>query len=128
FVSVAGHYNENRNNNYNNPTLTDLRNITAMRGNALVPTTPTTFPTVVGNFTDAQWDAVNSIVFPKVCRNASGVPVQRTSGSDPSTCTALEERVGLQSQATTNLLGEQINPSNTGNIRGQSRFTLMDGL
>lgn len=29
---------------------------------------------------------------------------------------------------TTNYWGLQINPSNTGNIRGQSRFTLMDGL
>ena len=24
FVSIAGHYNQNRNNNYNNPNLTDL--------------------------------------------------------------------------------------------------------
>ena len=35
---------------------------------------------------------------------------------------------GLQNQPIANLLGLQINPSNTGNIRGQSRFTLMDGL
>ncbi len=35
---------------------------------------------------------------------------------------------GLQTQFSTNLLGQQINPSNTGNIRGQSRFTLGDGL
>ena len=128
FISIAGHYNQNRNNNYNNPTLTDLRNMTAIGAATVGPANPTTFPVVVGNFTDAQWKAVNSIVFPAVCRNAGGAVVTRTTASDPSTCTALEEPAGLQTQATTNLLGEQINPSNTGNIRGQSRFTLADGL
>jgi len=129
FVSIAGHYNQNRNNNYNNPTLTDLRNMTIIGPSTVGTTNPTTFPTVVGNFTEAQWDAINSIVFPKLCRNASGAVVTRVAGtSDPSTCTAPEEPAGLTSQATTNLLGEQINPSNTGNIRGQSRFTIADGL
>src|SRR6185369_13343246 len=80
--------------------------------------------------------AVNSIVFPKVCRNASGAVVTRVPGvSDPSACFVPENPIGpagantaLQSLSPTNLLGEQINPSNTGNIRGQSRFTLADGL
>ena len=136
FVSVAGHYNQNRNNNYNNPTLSDLRNIAAIGAANVGPTNPTTFPVVVGNFTESQWDAVNSIVFPKVCRNASGAVVTRVPGvSDPSACFVPENPIGpagantaLQSLSPTNLLGEQINPSNTGNIRGQSRFTLADGV
>ncbi|MEP6983094.1 MAG: TonB-dependent receptor [Sphingomicrobium sp.] len=129
FISIAGHYNQNRNNNYNNPTLTDLRNVTAIGPATVGASPPAAYPVVVGNFTDAQWAAVNSIVFPKFCRNASGAVVTRVAGaSDPSTCTAPEEPAGLQSQALTNLLGVQINPSNTGNIRGQSRFTLGDGL
>lgn len=129
FISLAGHYNQNRNNNYNNPTLTDLRNITVIGPSTVGTSPPAAYPVVVGNFTDAQWAAVDSIVFPRVCRNASGAILQRVAGaSDPSTCIAPEEPAGLTSQSTTNLLGEQINPSNTGNIRGQSRFTLGDGL
>src|SRR5439155_8107986 len=70
-------------------------------------------------------------------------PVNGTAQVDPgvtglpsNSCFAAEEPTdstgasgtGLQRQALTNLLGVQINPSNTGNIRGQSRFTLVDGL
>ncbi|WP_294123477.1 Plug domain-containing protein, partial [Sphingomonas sp.] len=130
FISLAGHYNQNRNNNYNNPTLTDLRSITAI-GSSIIPTTIAhgADPVVVGDFSHDQWKDVNSIVFPKNC-SIGGVIVTRVPGaSDPPACTtSTEEPAGLQSQALTNLLGTQINPSNTGNIRGQSRFTLMDGL
>ena len=127
FVSLAGHYNQNRNNNYNNPNLTDLRSIF---GTTVIPAAITTGdPVVVGDFNDSQWHAINDIVFPGVCRTSTGAVITRSAtGSDPSTCFAAEEPVGLQNQAITNLLGVQINPSNTGNIRGQSRFTLTDGL
>ena len=135
FVSLAGHYNQNRNNNYNNPTLTDLRSIF---GATVVPSAITNgSPVVVGNYSEGQWDAINSIVFPSECRNAAGALVTRTpTGSDPSTCIALEEPAGvggapgsgLQTQAIANQLGLQINPSNTANIRGQSRFTILDNL
>jgi iron complex outermembrane receptor protein len=130
FISLAAHYNQNRNNNYNNPTLTDLRNMTII-GSSVLPSTLAHDgkPVVVGDFSHDQWKAVNSIVFPKHC-SIGGVIVTRVPGaSDPANCTtSTEEPEGLQSQALTNLLGTQINPSNTGNIRGQSRFTLMDGL
>jgi iron complex outermembrane receptor protein len=137
FISLAGHYNQNRNNNYNNPNLTDLRSVF---GTTIIPSTLPAdgSPVVVGDFTKAQWQAINSIVFPSLCKDAAGNVLTRspTGASDPATCRALEEPVGplgtpgsgLQTQALTNLLGTQINPSNTGNIRGQSRFTLMDGL
>jgi iron complex outermembrane receptor protein len=139
FVSIAGHYNQNRNNNYNNPTISDLRTIF---GSTIVPganngsANPTAYPVTVGNYTEAQWDAIDSIAFQSVCRNLSGAVVTRVPGaSDPSNCfdpsqppTAAGQTGNLQNPLTTNLLGEQINPSNTGNIRGQSRFTLADGL
>ncbi len=130
FVSVAGHYNQNRNNNYNNPTLTDLRNITAIGAAGVGANPPANYPVVVGNFTNAQWAAIDSIDFPRVCRDTvTHAVVTRVAGtSDPATCFAPEEPLGLQNQSSTNLLGQQINPSNTGNIRGQSRFTLADGL
>ena len=127
FVSLAGHYNHNRNNNYNNPNLSDLRSIF---GTSIVPSSPSQFPVVVGNYSNAQWKAIDSIDYPRVCRSPlTQAVITRVAGtSDPSTCFAPEEPVGLQNQPITNLLGTQINPSNTGNIRGQSRFTLADGL
>jgi iron complex outermembrane receptor protein len=149
FVSLAGHYNQNRNNNYNNPNLTDLRSVF---GTSLVPSTLPAdgSPVVIGDYTKAQWHAINSIAFPSTCNTFPGdvpltrpTPVTGTAQSDPgvtglpsNNCFASEEPTdstgttgtGLQRQALTNLLGVQINPSNTGNVRGQSRFTLLDGL
>ena len=61
-------------------------------------------------------------------------PVNGTTQIDPGTSTTPAANVcytpngPFANQAITNLLGVQINPSNTGNIRGQSRFTLADGL
>jgi iron complex outermembrane receptor protein len=129
FVSLAGHYNQNRNNNYNNPNLTDLRTIF---GTSVVPSSPTGFPVVVGDYSSDQWRKIDSIAYPSVCRNSSGAAVTRpvgvsgTAQSDPSSCSTPEGP--FATQALTNLLGTQINPSNTGNIRAQSRFTLADGL
>ena len=128
FIALSGHYNENRNNNYNNPNLTDLR---ALFGAAVVPTTPTGFPVVVGDYTDDQWDRINDLAFLSDCRAASGLAVIRPAGgpgaqSDPTTC--LTPEGPLPSQSLSNLLSVQINPSNTGNVRGQSRFTLSPAL
>ena len=137
FVSLAGHYNQNRNNNYNNPNLSDLR---TLFGTLVVPSNPGQFPVEVGDYSSAQWHDIDRIDFPAHCLNQSGVPVTRptpvngTAQVDPGTGPTSATNVcytpdgPFASQAITNLLGVQINPSNTGNIRGQSRFTLADGL
>ena len=114
FISIAGHYNENRNNNYNNPNATDLNKLF---GNTILPATntvPTTgYPIVVGDYSNDQWQVIDNIAYSSNCgTRAPGV--NGTPQIDPSACT--------------NYLGTQINPSNTGNIRGQSRFTIADGL
>jgi iron complex outermembrane receptor protein len=135
FVSIAAHYNENRNNNYNNPNLDNLRTIF---GTALIPNTNTaiTGPLVL-DFSKSQWHQINSIAFQKDCRNAAGAILARVPGlSDPANCVASDQplsatgvpNTGLQNPGIANQLGVQINPSNTGNVRGQSRFTLLDGL
>lgn len=111
FVSLAGHYNQNRNNNYNNPNLTDLR---TRFGPSVVPSNPTDFPVEVGDYSSGQWHEINTIAFFSDC-GTRATPVNGTSQNDDGAC-------GV------NYLGTQINPSNTGNIRGQSRFTLADGL
>ncbi|MDX2233970.1 MAG: TonB-dependent receptor [Hyphomonadaceae bacterium] len=80
FVSVAFHYNENRNNNYRALSLADYRQFGR----------------------DREFDVV-------CVRPTPGAGAQ----TDPD---------------CTNFFGRQVNPSNTGNIRGKSRFTLSDSL
>ncbi|HLO19215.1 MAG TPA: TonB-dependent receptor [Sphingomicrobium sp.] len=110
FVSLAGHYNQNRNNNYNNPNLTDLR---SLFGTTVVPSSPAEFPVEVGDYTNDQWHVIDNIAYASDCgTRAPGV--KGTAQVDPG--------------CGVNYLGTQINPSNTGNVRGQSRFTLTDGL
>jgi iron complex outermembrane receptor protein len=91
FLSLAGHWNENRNNNYLGPNL----------GNA----TRTQLPQVE---TDPRgWDVdFDTTYVAPTFRN--GVADYDANG--------------------TNYWGLRVNPSNTGNIRGQSRFTLSEGL
>lgn len=80
FMSVAFHWNENRNNNYRSMTLAEY--------------------TTLG----------------------------REFDFDPS-CTRPTPGAGAQVDPDcTNFYGRQVNPSNTGNIRGSSRFTLSDAL
>lgn len=117
FISIAGHYNQNRNNNYNNPTLSDLR--TLLNDPLATPpivVIPTTLPSdgfvEVGDFNDEEWRAVDNFAFSKFCARAT--PVNGTAQVDSGNCV--------------NNIGVQINPSNTGNIREQSRFTLTDNL
>lgn len=101
FVALSGHYNENRNNNYNGPNLG----------------TATGFCDVAK--TQVCIDQVNDPANPF----GWGIDFDRTY-------VAPTVRGGVADNDTngTNYWGLRINPSNTGNIRGNSRFTLMDGL
>ena len=129
FISIAANYNSNRNNNYNNPNLSDLRSIL---GAADVPTTYTGSPLVVGDYSDTQWRKIDSLAYLSDCLSATGAaqtrptPVAGTAQADPSTC--FTPGGPLASQPSSNLLPLQINPSDTGNIRAQSRYTLANGL
>ena len=152
FISVAGHYNRNRNNFYRNPTLTDLRN--AFGTSVIAPTSGTgaaTFqnPAEVGFFDDDQQDTVMNIENLRACnltvpgpgrQDANGStrttpPPTVTLGSGPNGTQVVAPAIlgsinnnPLNVQSCTNLYTLRINPSNTGNVRGQSRFTLRDGL
>jgi iron complex outermembrane recepter protein len=112
FLSLAGHLNVNRNNFYRNPSVTDLR---TLLGTTEIPspttsTVPNPFPTadnplVIGDFSGDQWDTVYGF------------------DNDPTCARANNTFIGC-----TNYYQVRINPSNTGNLRGQSRFTLSDNL
>lgn len=91
FVALSGHWNENRNNNYNGPNL----------GNA----DRSVLPQVETDPRGWEIDFDTTYIAPTF-RN--GVADNDANG--------------------TGFYGLRVNPSNTGNIRGNSRFTLMDGL
>lgn len=86
FISIAGHYNWNRNTFYRNPTL-------------------------------AQWKALGD----------KFEYVGTYFRDEPTAGAADNDGAGLAADGG-NFYGLNINPSNTGNIRVQSRFTLADGL
>lgn len=99
FVALSGHYNENRNNNYNGPSLR----------------TATGF-----------CDVAQTVV----CVDAVETDPRGWEIDFDTTYTAPTFRTGVADNDAngTGFYGLRVNPSNTGNIRGNSRFTLMDGL
>jgi iron complex outermembrane recepter protein len=105
FLSLAGHYNQNRNNFYRNPTIADLRTLTG-RPNMVD----------VDGFSKAQQTAIFGFDNDAVC-------VRPT----PVAGVAQNEGAGA-SAACNNYFGLRINPSNTGNARFNSRFTFADNL
>jgi iron complex outermembrane receptor protein len=144
FISVSGHFNRNRNNFYRNPSVSDLRNLL---GNAEIPPATTTpfFPSpenpiVVGAFDDAQWGTVLGFENLPTCTKTAGGPgAQNDNGGRlPSGGTAASNTAPAVAGSTannientsscSNFFGVRINPSDTGNVRINSRFTLADGL
>ncbi|WP_269515474.1 TonB-dependent receptor [Brevundimonas subvibrioides] len=101
FISLAGHYNENRNNNYNGPNLG----------------TSTGFCDVAR--TQVCIDQVNDPANPF----GWNIDFDRTY-----TAPTFRNGVADNDANGTGYWGLRINPSNTGNVRGNSRFTLGHGL
>ncbi|MDP3378465.1 MAG: TonB-dependent receptor [Brevundimonas sp.] len=99
FLALSGHYNENRNNNYNGP------NLRTATGFCDVARTVVCNDQVVDD--PRGWDVDFDTTYVAPTRRA-GLADNDTNG--------------------TNYFGLRINPSNTGNIRGNSRFTLAEGL
>ena len=108
FISVAGHYNRSRNNFYRNPGVNDLRTVFGS-GEILANASATADePIRIGYFDDQQEEAFfhdTRLENDAVCVSNNGT----FSGCS-------------------NFYGVRINPSNTGNVRGSSRFTLSDDL
>ncbi|MGB3930285.1 MAG: TonB-dependent receptor, partial [Sphingobium sp.] len=101
FISLAGHWNVNRNNFYRNPSVNDMR---TLFGTGTIPAAAniSSANPVTLNLTEAQRDTLFGFENDAVCN--AGI-------------------VGC-----TNYYGLRINPSNTGNVRLNSRFTLTDNL
>ena len=154
FVSLAGNFNKSRNNFYRNPSITDLRGIL---GASEIPATPSqnpagTFlptaanPYLIGYLNGNQEDAVSDFDNLFTCnRLTPGAGTQNDGGGTgpngtgpnaPNLPTPLDgganygsnQNNPLQAASCTNYYNVRVNPSNTGNIRGQSKFTLADGI
>ena len=140
FISIAGHYNKNRNNFYRNPSITDLRGILTA---AEIPAITTAFPTgdnplEIGDFTTDQWKDVADFDNLESCNRTiplGGVIQNDNGGRGPNGTLPAGPAIDgsannnpENSSSCTNYFNVRINPSNTGNIRGQSRFTLSDSM
>ena len=117
FISVSGHFNTNRNNFYRNPNINDVR--TLLGNPANIPTSgniSAANPARIGEgLSEEQFDLVYGFQNDRVCnRPTPGVGRQDENAAPFNACT--------------NYFNLRINPSDTGNVRINSRFTLADGL
>ncbi|MEA3047138.1 MAG: iron complex outerrane recepter protein, partial [Sphingomonadales bacterium] len=142
FVSVAGHYNRNRNNFSRNIGFSDLRTTVQPSGQAgilgatVVPAPTYALPTRVGDYDDQQWDAIDAFNNFGTCTLATqpsnaGVAENDNGGLLPNgsgaQATGGTNNISNTSSCT-NFAGLRINPSNTGNIRINGRFHLADNI
>jgi iron complex outermembrane receptor protein len=137
FISVAGHININRNDFYRNASVNDLRSIL---GTTVVPATATATaqtPIVIGGYSDQQFNVIDDFENLASCnRTVPGPGIQNDNGGTGPNGTgpaagALFGNANnnpLNSSSCTNYFGVRVNPSNTGNIRINSRFTLRDNV
>ena len=111
FISLAGNYNENRNNFFGSlPLRTDLtQSGSDSRARNVGPNSQNRYP----RNGDERFYNIN---FP--CTTATPRPGLRDTVSGPAFDVA----------ACGTEFDRRYNPSNTGNVRGSSRFTLSDGL
>lgn len=117
FISVAAHYNQNRNSSYSNPSLANIR---TKLGTTVVPSTGITSDNPYTlSLSEAQYDALysdtsSSYLYDASCSLPSASGVSGTSQDDRSSCG--------------NVRSTAINPSNTGNVRINSLVSLSDRL
>ena len=117
FLRVSGHYNQNRNNFYRNPSVSDFRTLFNVGGATPIPLAAggisVANPFNLANLTGAQEQALFGFENDRLC--ASPTTVNGTAG-----------RPAVNSASCTNYFGVRVNPSNTGNVRFNSRYTLSD--
>ncbi len=132
FIYLKAHYNQNRNNFYRNVSLTEMRLLTGRPG--LVD---------ASGFTQVQENALfgfdNLATCNRTLVGGTGVGVlgvqndnggtgpNGTGANAPSVAGNAANNV-LNTSSCSNFFGVRINPSNTGNVRLNSRYTLSDKL
>jgi iron complex outermembrane receptor protein len=138
FVSLSGHYNRNRNNFYRNPSFNDLRTTAlpdrnGILGTTAVPAASAAAPTHIGDYDENQWDLIDAFNNFETCtRTAGGAGAQNDNGGPLPNGTAAQATGGANNPLNTSSCANgapiRLNPSNTGNVRANARFTLADNL
>ncbi|WP_294321696.1 TonB-dependent receptor [uncultured Sphingomonas sp.] len=110
FIRISGHYNENRNNFYRSVSVGDMR---TLFGTGVIPANANASPSnpIRIDLTDSQFETVNNFENDEFC--STPTPVNGTAQA-ANNCS--------------NYYGIRVNPSNTGNVRANSRFSLTDQL
>ncbi len=119
FISVAAHYNQNRNSSYSNPTIGNIRTRLATGGTTIpaattiTPATPYTLDLSNSQYDYVFDDTSSTYLYDYTCNlaSANGGAGQQ---SDRNACG--------------NVRTTAINPSNTGNVRVNSRLGITDKL
>ena len=120
FISIAAHYNQNRNSSYSNPTIANIRTRLAAGGTTIPAATAITAANPYTlDLSNSQYDYVfddtsPTYLYDRSCNLASAAGVRGTVQNDRNSCN--------------NVAGTAINPSNTGNVRVNSRFGITDKL
>ena len=114
FISLAGHYNQNRNNFYRNPSVNDMRTLFT---SAVIPAA-----TAVSSAVPLDLSTIAGYQFKSLLNFENDVRcVKPTAGAG-------RQDEGATGFTCTNYYNLRINPSNTGNARLNSRFTVTDQL
>jgi iron complex outermembrane receptor protein len=121
FLSVSAHYNQNRNNFYRNVGVTDLRTLLPGQIRAAADINSDN-PLVIGSFRGD--DNQRIFDFENLPNCVLDAPTANVRDNDA----AGSSSNATQPASCTNFFGLRINPSNTGNVRANSRFTLADNL
>jgi iron complex outermembrane recepter protein len=126
FIYLKGHFNENRNNFYRNITLAEIRSLTGRPNMANV-----------GGFTEAQENAIFNFDNLATCakttagagiQNDNGGTGQNGTGANAPAIAGSTANNPLNTSSCSNFFGVRVNPSNTGNLRLNSKYTISDGL
>ena len=136
FVRISGHYNQNRNNQYRNPQLADLRTLFNVGGATPIPLAAgisVANPFNLKNLTGAQEDRLFDFENFRFCTLPTPGPgAQNANGGPAPNGTGTQLAGGVNNIANTasctNYYNVRVNPSNTGNVRFNSRYTLTDQL
>ncbi len=125
FIYLKGHYNQNRNNFYRAATLTELRAVTGR-------------PDMndVDGFTKAQQSSIFGFDnLPTCTKTLPGAGAQNDNagilpngGANAPAVFGSGANNILNTSSCSNFAGVRINPSNTGNLRLNSKFTISDKL
>ena len=117
FIAVAAHYNENRNNSYSNPTVANIRTVvgaTAVPATGFSAANPYTLDLSRSQFDAVFDDTSPAYLYDYTCALPSANGAVGTAQNDTGACG--------------NVKNTAINPSNTGNVRVNSRYALTDKL